>query len=160
MKSIPFLKSKTAKLQAFAGVVVLCGGLVMAAHGGVDPAHIHLKMADAGEGGARVTMASAAKAAMPSVVKISASKIVKTPAAFSGDQNDLFRQFFGGRNGAVEDAGTFLAHRAGSGLVTGSTACGVSSCVTIDRISAAMASSPCRALTTWQRAGSFAAMSR
>ncbi len=99
MKSIPFLKTKTAKLQAFAGVLVLCGGLVAVAHGGVDPAHIHLKMADAAEGGARVTMAAAAKAAMPSVVKISASKIVKTPTSFSGDEGDIFSQFFGGRNG-------------------------------------------------------------
>ena len=38
LKSIPFLKTKSAKLQAFAGVLVLCGGLVVAAHGGVDPA--------------------------------------------------------------------------------------------------------------------------
>jgi serine protease Do len=38
---------------------------------------------------------------MPSVVKISASKIVKTPAGFSGqgDDDDFFQQFFGGRNG-------------------------------------------------------------
>ena len=117
LKSIPFLKTKTAKLQAFAGVLVLCGGLVVAAHGGVDPAHIHLKMADAAEGGARVTMAAAAKAAMPSVVKISASKIVKTPTAFSGDDNDIFSQFFGGRNGGQFEMPP-QAHREG-GLGSG-----------------------------------------
>jgi serine protease Do len=122
LKSIPFLKTKTAKLQAFAGVLVLCGGLVVAAHGGVDPAHIHLKLADAAEGGARVTMSAAAKAAMPSVVKISASKIVKTPAAFSGDENDLFRQFFGGRNGGQFEMPP-QAHREGglgSGVIVSS----------------------------------------
>jgi len=117
LKSISFLKSKAAKLEAFAGVLVLCGGLVAVAHGGVDPAHIHLKMADAGEGGARVTMAAAAKAAMPSVVKISASKIVKTPTAFSGDESDLFRQFFGGRDGGEFEAPP-QAHREG-GLGSG-----------------------------------------
>jgi serine protease Do len=47
-------------------------------------------------------MAPAANAAMPSVVKISASKVVKTPTGFNGqgDENDPFGQLFGGsRNG-------------------------------------------------------------
>jgi serine protease Do len=117
LKSIPFLKTKASKFSACAGALVLCGGLVVAAHGGVDPAHIHLKMADAAEGGARVTMAPAAKAAMPSVVKISASKIVKTPTRFSGDESDLFQQFFGGGNGGNFEAPP-SAHREG-GLGSG-----------------------------------------
>ncbi len=123
LKPFSFLRTKTSKLQAFTGALVVCGGLVVAAHGGVDPAHIHLKLADAAEGGARITMAPAAKAAMPSVVKISASKIVKTPTGFSGqgDESDLFRQFFG-RNGGGNGGGNFQAppssHREG-GLGSG-----------------------------------------
>lgn len=103
MKSFfPFLRTKTFRLQAIAGALVLCGGLVVAAHGSVDAAHIHLKLAAANEGPARLTMAPAANAAMPSVVKISMSKVVKTPAAFSeqgDDPSDLFNQFFGGGGG-------------------------------------------------------------
>ena len=99
MRHFPFLQTTKSKLQAVAGALVLAGGLAVVAHGGVDPAHIHLKMADPNEGGARLTMAPAAHAAMPSVVKISASKVVKTPTAFQGDESDLFQQFFGGRNG-------------------------------------------------------------
>jgi serine protease Do len=102
LKHFPFLQTNTFKLQAFASALVLAGGLAVVAHGSVDPAHIHLKLADVNEGPARLTMAPAANAAMPSVVKISMSKVVKTPAGFSGqgeDPNDLFQQFFGGRNG-------------------------------------------------------------
>jgi len=101
LKHFSFLQTKTFKLQAFASALVLAGGLAVVAHGSVDPVHIHLRLADANEGPARLTMAPAANAAMPSVVKISMSKVVKTPAGFSGqgDPNDLFQQFFGGRNG-------------------------------------------------------------
>ncbi len=102
MKYFPFLKTKTSRLQAVAGALVLAGGLAVVAHGSVDPANIHLKLAAANEGPARLTMAPAANAAMPSVVKISASKVVKTPTGFSmdeGDGSDLFQQFFGRGNG-------------------------------------------------------------
>ncbi len=100
MRHLPFLRTRMFKLQALAGVAVLCGGLI-AAHASVVAAVIHLILADANEGPARLTMAPAAHAAMPAVVKISASKIVKTPAGFSGegDADDLFQQFFGGRQG-------------------------------------------------------------
>jgi serine protease Do len=100
LKFSPFLKSKTFRLQALAGALVLSGGLVVAALGSVDPANIHLKLADPNESSARLTMAPAANAAMPSVVKISASKVVKTPAGFSGHgDDDLFQQFFGRQRG-------------------------------------------------------------
>ena len=102
MKYLPFLRTKKLKFEALAGALVLCGGLVIVAHGAVDQANIHLKLADANEGGARLTMAPAANAAMPSVVKISASKVVKTPAAYNGmgdDGSDLFGQMFGGAFG-------------------------------------------------------------
>jgi len=119
LKPFPIFKTTKFKLQAMAAAVVLCGGLI-AAHASVDAAHIHLKLADPNEGPARLTMAPAAHTAMPSVVKISASKVVKTPAgAFGqgGDGSDLFRQFFGGRGGG----GGFQApqsHREG-GLGSG-----------------------------------------
>ena len=127
MKHFPFSLTKISKLQAVAGALVLAGGLAVVAHGSVDPAHIHLKLADASEGGARLTMAPAARAAMPSVVKISASKVVKTPTAFQGgddDGSDLFQQFFG-RNGNGNGSGRFMipeqppaSHREG-GLGSG-----------------------------------------
>jgi serine protease Do len=84
-------------------VAVLCslligGGLAVA---GLPSSHINLKLADANEGPSRVTMAPAAKRAMPAVVKISVSKVVKAPAGMQmpeGMENDpMFRQFFGGR---------------------------------------------------------------
>jgi len=129
LRNISFLQSKRFRLQAIAGVAVLCGGLI-AAHASVDAAHIHLKLADPNEGPARITMAPAAKVAMPSVVKISASKIVKAPAGFSGqgegdDNSDLFQQFFGGRgfggggrNGGGRSMTPPSAHREG-GLGSG-----------------------------------------
>ena len=128
MKYFPFLKTTTFKVQAIAGALVLAGGLAVVAHGSVDAANIRLKLAAANEGPARLTMAPAANAAMPSVVKISSSKIVKTPTAFEGqsgdDGADLFGQLFGGRNGAGNRGGRFQtppsAHReagVGSGVI-------------------------------------------
>jgi serine protease Do len=69
-------------------------------------------------------MAPAARAAMPSVVKISASKMVTQPAGFNGqDLNPLFRQFFGngeqgGGGGWQQQAPAPRAHREG-GLGSG-----------------------------------------
>jgi serine protease Do len=125
LKPFSFLYTTKFKLQAAAGAVLLCGGLI-AAHAAVDAAHIHLKLADANEGGARLTMAPAARTAMPSVVKISASKVVKSPAMGQfgqGDESDLFRQFFGGggRQGRTPQAPE--SHREGglgSGVIVSS----------------------------------------
>ncbi len=62
-------------------------------------------------------MAPAAKVAMPAVVKISASKVVKTPAGFSDQQiPPMFRQFFGGEEGFPQQAPR--SHREG-GLGSG-----------------------------------------
>ena len=120
MKLIPSFKNNAVKLQAFAGALVLAGGLAVVAHGSVDAAHIHLKLAP-NEGPARLTMAPAANAAMPSVVKISSSKVVKTPASFSGegDESDLLRQFLG-RNGGGNFQQQPSSHReagVGSGVI-------------------------------------------
>jgi serine protease Do len=117
LKRIPFLKSAV-------GALVLCGGLAIA-HAALQT-HINLKLADPNEGPSHITMAPAAKRAMPSVVKISASKLVKAPAGFQGDDGDnqqldpLFRQFFG-RGFGGNGGGNFQApkpHREG-GLGSG-----------------------------------------
>jgi hypothetical protein len=73
LQHFSFLNTTKSKLLALTGTAMLCGGLILA-HAAVDSAHVHLKLADANEGPARLTMAPAAKTAMPSVVKISASK--------------------------------------------------------------------------------------
>jgi serine protease Do len=83
-------------------VAVLCalliGGGLAVAHAEFPSAHINLKLADANEGPSRVTMAPAAKRAMPAVVKIAVSKLVK-PANMEvpdgTENNPMFRQFFG-----------------------------------------------------------------
>jgi serine protease Do len=85
------------KALAAACALTVCGGLVAAAL--ESRAHISLKLADPNEPPSRVTMAPAAKAAMPAVVKISASKVVKAPAGLQEQQFDPFRQFFGGDEG-------------------------------------------------------------
>ncbi|HET6249354.1 MAG TPA: trypsin-like peptidase domain-containing protein, partial [Tepidisphaeraceae bacterium] len=84
------------KALAAACALTVCGGLAVAAL--ESRAHIALKLADANEPPSRITMAPAARAAMPTVVRISASKVVKTPAGFSEQQSDPFRQFFGNDN--------------------------------------------------------------
>jgi Do/DeqQ family serine protease len=103
---------------------VLVGGGLLAAAVVESRAHIALKLADPNEPPSHVTMAPAAKAAMPAVVKISASKIVKTPQGSSGRQFDPFRQFFGGDDSPFEgNGGGFQAPRShkegglGSGVV-------------------------------------------
>jgi serine protease Do len=75
------------------------GGLAVACAGFSSASHINLKLADANEGPSRITMAPAAKRAMPSVVKISVSKVVKAPTSMQApegfEDNPMFRQFFG-----------------------------------------------------------------
>lgn len=87
---------RTKALVAVCALTV-AGGLCAAAL--ESRSHIALKLADPNEAPSRITMAPAARAAMPAVVKISASKVVKTPAGFSNQQFDPFQQFFGGGGG-------------------------------------------------------------
>jgi serine protease Do len=102
LKDFSWFKTKTSKLQVIACALVLGGGLIVA-HAAMNTSRVHLNLADPNEGSARLTMSPAAKIAMPTVVKISASKVVKTPAGFAeeggDDPNDMLRQFFGGRRG-------------------------------------------------------------
>ena len=100
---------------AILGAAVLAGGLV-AAHASL-PAHVNLKLADANEAPSRITMAPAAKRAMPSVVKISASKVVKAPAGMQLPEgmDPMFRQFFG--NGRFEAPKPHREGGLGSGVI-------------------------------------------
>ena len=100
MKSFNFLKVGNRARAAVLCALMVGGGLAVA-RGAFSTSHINLKLADANEGPSRVTMAPAAKRAMPAVVKIAVSKMVKTPASMQMpegmEDNPMFRQFFGGR---------------------------------------------------------------
>jgi serine protease Do len=104
--------------MAVLGALAICGGL-FAAHAGLQSNRVHLKLADANEPPSRTTFAPAAKAAMPSVVKISASKMVKTEG---GEMDPMLRQFFGGRvpNGQFEQPRSHREGGLGSGVVVSS----------------------------------------
>jgi serine protease Do len=76
------------------------GGLAVARAGfPLTTSHINLKLAAPNEGPSGYTMAPAAHRAMPAVVKISVSKVVKSSGRQMPDgmeDNPMFRQFFGG----------------------------------------------------------------
>ncbi len=119
MKSFEFLKTAKRTRVAVLCTLLVGGGLAVAAAGvSLTAPHINLKVASANEGPSRITMAPAAKIAMPSVVKISVSKVVKSSGMQMPDgmeDNPLFRQFFGG-NGMQRQAPQ--SHREG-GLGSG-----------------------------------------
>jgi serine protease Do len=112
-----FLREPRAKGLAIVCLLTFAGGLVATA--ALSTSRISLKLADPNEGPSRVTMAPAAHAAMPSVVKISSSKVVKQATEFSGPQgmNPLFRQFFGNGQGFGQQQAP-RSHREG-GLGSG-----------------------------------------
>ena len=118
MKSFEFRKAAKRTSIAVLSVLLIGGGLAVARAAFPTTAHINLKLADANEGPSRITMAPAAKRAMPAVVKISVSKVVKTPAGMQVpegmEDNPMFRQFFGGEGGSRAPQ----AHREG-GLGSG-----------------------------------------
>jgi serine protease Do len=101
VKSFEFWKTAKRARTAVLCALLVGGGLAVARAAFPTASHIDLKLADPNEGPSRITMAPAAKKAMPSVVKISVSKVVKTPTGMQmpdGMQNDpFFGQFFGGR---------------------------------------------------------------
>lgn len=86
------------KTVATACALTLGGGLMAGAAVLQNRAHISLKLADPSEPPSHITMAPAAKIAMPSVVKISATKMVKTQLPEQGFGDDPFQQFFGGQS--------------------------------------------------------------
>jgi serine protease Do len=98
---------------------LMIGGGLAVARAGFPSAHINLKLADTNSGPSRVTMAPAAKRAMPSVVKISVSKVVKEPASMQMpegmEDNPMFRQFFG--NGRQQQQRPHREGGLGSGVI-------------------------------------------
>jgi serine protease Do len=99
LKHFDFLKTTKQKGLAVICAIGLCGGVV-AARGAFTANTIHLKLADVNEARPQLTYAPAAKAAMPAVVKISASKVVKAQAPDGMEEMDpMLRQFFGGNMG-------------------------------------------------------------
>ena len=89
--------------------IVLASGLAIGAYGaarasrnvGPDNPTPTLRLADPNEGPSRNTFAPVVKRVLPAVVNISSSKLVKTPAGFSGQMpdDDMFRRFFGDQFG-------------------------------------------------------------
>ena len=104
-------KKGTAVLCALA----LCGGAFVA-RASFESSRVHLKLADANEGPSRITMAPAAKAAMPAVVKISASKMVKTQGG-GAEMDPMLRQFFGGNFPQQQAPRSHREGGLGSGVV-------------------------------------------
>ncbi len=109
-------RTRTAVLCA----LLVGGGLAVAHAAFPTTAHINLKLADPNEGPSRITMAPAAKRAMPAVVKVSVSKVVKAPAGMQMPEgmDPMFRQFFG--NGFGNGSDVPRSHREaglGSGVI-------------------------------------------
>jgi serine protease Do len=103
VKSFEFWKAAKHTRIAVLCTLLVGGGLAVARAGfPFTASHINLKVADANEGPSRITMAPAAKRAMPAVVKISVSKVVKAPTGMQMpegmEDNPMFRQFFGGQS--------------------------------------------------------------
>ena len=95
-----WMRPKSVALAA--ALVAGLGGLGVASAARIwnaNPAPT-LKLADANEGPSRTGFAPIVKKVLPTVVNISSTKVVKTPAGFSQMPDDpLFRQFFGGAFG-------------------------------------------------------------
>jgi len=125
LKQFHFLDTAKKKGLAVVGALALCGGVFMA-HASFESSKVHLRLADVNEGPARLTMAPAAKAAMPSVVKISSSKIVKTRGGMQGlpegmEMDPMLRQFFGGGgNSRQQQPQSHREAGVGSGVVVSS----------------------------------------
>jgi serine protease Do len=117
LKHFQFLNTTKKKGLAAVCALALCGG-VFAARASFNASTVHLKLADANEGPSTITMAPAAKIAMPAVVKISASKMVKAQGAPEGMEgmDPMLRQFFGG-NGQFQQPRSHREGGLGSGVV-------------------------------------------
>ncbi len=115
MRPLQFLNTTKSKALALACTLALGGGLI-AAHAAFTSTTIHLKLADVNEGPARLTMSPAAHAAMPAVVKISASKMVKADQE-NMQMDPMLRQFFGGGAGNFQQPKSHREGGLGSGVV-------------------------------------------
>lgn len=113
-----FLQEYRRKGLIALGLATLTGGLVAAGFG-YSASRVSLRLADPNEGPSRVTMAPAARAAMPSVVKISSSKVVNQATGYNGPQglDPFFRQFFGGEGGGFQAPRSHREGGLGSGVI-------------------------------------------
>jgi serine protease Do len=77
------------------------------------------KFADSNEGPSRTGFAPMVKKVLPAVVKVSSSKVVKTPAGFfgGGQMDPLFRQFFGDDSGGRQAPREEREQGLGSGVI-------------------------------------------
>src|SRR5262245_20914696 len=113
----PFFRHPAA---AALGAMLAAGvaGFAVAGNNFLNPSALSLRLADANEGPSHTGFAAVVKQAIPAVVNISSSKVVKTPAASADpSENPFFRQFFG------DDFGQFNVPRErreqslGSGVI-------------------------------------------
>src|SRR5690349_23618040 len=113
------LRRKTAALAV--ALLVGLGGfeIARANHAGSADPPASVKLADANEGPSRTGFAPVVKKVLPTVVNISSSKVVKTPAGFNQIPDDpLFRQFFGNQFGrGFNTPSEEREHGLGSGVI-------------------------------------------
>jgi serine protease Do len=76
-----------------------------------------LKLADPNEGPSRNTFAPVVKRALPAVVNISSSKVVRSPNAMGPEMEPFFRQFFGDESGGRSVPRERREQSLGSGVI-------------------------------------------
>jgi serine protease Do len=119
-----FWKSCSKGMVLGLGFVLAIGavGLGNAAINAVNPRpSATLKLADPNEGPVKNTFAPVVKKALPTVVNISSSKVVRAPNQFSngggGEMDPLFRQFFGEEGGRFNVPKDRREQSLGSGVI-------------------------------------------
>src|SRR5579872_1164853 len=110
------LRPRTAAVAVALALALGGFGIARANRIGSTNPPASVKLADANEGPSRTGFAPVVKKVLPTVVNISSSKVVKTPAQFQQMPDDpFFRQFFGGRGFNVPREQR--EHGLGSGVI-------------------------------------------
>ena len=110
------ISKSTAALLA---VIALLAGALVVTISSPNRIPVFADTSRGAETGAITTFAPVVKRAMPAVVNISSSKVVKNQGGDEGElfNNPLFRQFFGGRMPQQEQPRSQRATSLGSGVV-------------------------------------------
>ena len=109
---------RTSTVVLIAVIAMLVGALGVTIHSRNVPVFIDTAHAASADQGPLATFAPVVKRAMPAVVNISSSKVVKEQGAPNGMFDDpFFRQFFGGRMPQQERPRSQRATSLGSGVV-------------------------------------------
>src|SRR5271166_4364325 len=109
---------RTSTVVLIAVIAMLVGALGVIIHSRTVPVFIDTAHAATTEQGPLVSFAPVVKRAMPAVVNISSSKVVKEQGAPNGMFDDpFFRQFFGGRMPQQQQPRSQRATSLGSGVV-------------------------------------------